>query len=401
MKIVLSGGWGYGNLGDDAILLETLKNIYLIYPNAEICILSANIHETYFNIKEQFPNVNVHDSFHTMLFGNVHKSMYKPVHNRISDDLIFRIYSKFWNIQEKRLSKYVFTHTDEILDYLDRMHVFKNKDIFQGCNMYIMSGGGYLNSWYSMGVAKYIETLYAKKYNIPIMLVGQTVGPFKDQFSKKYVSQILKLSSKTVFRDNDSYTDFSSEIDSFSMAKAMPDIALSDGYHFERKNQIVFIPFKLDILENIDIISKNLEKLSKMEGMQIILTVSQLWNTPIMLIYRLYNLLKSRNLDVIIQVPQNTAELQKILGESKCVISQNLHGLILAYRASTSIICLNKQRKFVSFMEQVESSDCIVLPNEILSDDCFVKLYKIAQRKKKDIGPFKREIHQIFKDLLK
>ena len=55
------------------------------------------------------------------------------------------------------------------------------------------------------------------------------------------------------------------------MAKAMPDIALSDGHYFERKNQIVFIPFKSDILENIDIISRNLGKLSKMEGMQIIL----------------------------------------------------------------------------------------------------------------------------------
>lgn len=401
MKIVLSGGWGYGNLGDDAILLATLKNIYLVHPNAEICILSTNIHETYFNIKEQFPNVNVQDSFHTMLFGNVHEVMYKPVHNRIFDDLIFKIHSKFGDIQKKRLSKYIFTHADDILDYLDRMYVFKDKDIFQDCNMYIMSGGGYLNSWYSMGVAKYIEVLYANKYNIPIILVGQTVGPFKDQFSKNYVSKIIKLSSKTVFRDKESYADFSSEIGSFSMAKAMPDIALSDGHYFERKNQIVFIPFKSDILENIDIISRNLGKLSKMEGMQIILTVSQLWNTPLMLVHRLYNLLKSRNLDVIIQVPQSIAELQKILGESKCVISQNLHGLILAYRAGASIICLNKQRKFVSFMEQIEALNCIVLPNEILSDDCFIRLYEIARQKKKDIKPFKREIHQIFKDLLK
>ena len=74
---------------------------------------------------------------------------------------------------------------------------------------------------------------------------------------------------------------------------------------------------------------------------------------------------------------------------------------ILAYRAGASIICLNKQRKFVSFMEQIEALNCIVLPNEILSDDCFIRLYEIARQKKKDIKPFKREIHQIFKDLLK
>ena len=109
MKIVLSGGWGYGNLGDDAILLATLKNIYLVHPNAEICILSTNMHETYFNIKEQFPNVNVQDSFHTMLFGNVHEVMYKPVHNRIFDDLIFKIHSKF-GISKRRDYQNIYLH---------------------------------------------------------------------------------------------------------------------------------------------------------------------------------------------------------------------------------------------------------------------------------------------------
>lgn len=401
MKIVLSGGWGYGNLGDDAILLATLKNIYLIHPNAEVCILSANMHETCFNIKEQFPSANIQDSFHAMLFGNVHELMYRPVHYCASDNYIFKAYSKFWNYQEKQLSKKVFKHTIKTLDYLDSMYGFKCKRIFQDCDIYIMSGGGYLNSWYSMGVSKYIEVLYATKYNIPVILVGQTVGPFNDQFSKNYVFQIVNLSSHVFFRDKESYSDFSSEISSFSIAKAMPDIALSDEYSFKKKNQITFIPFQSDILENIDIISRNLQELSEVYNMRIILTVSQLWYTPLMLIRNLYNLLKSRNLDVVLQIPQNTLELQKILGESKLVISQNLHGLILAYRAGVSVICLNKQRKFITFMEQIGASDCIILPNEISSEDCLLKLYQMAENKKKNLEPFKREVYQIFENLLK
>ena len=106
-------------------------------------------------------------------------------------------------------------------------------------------------------------------------------------------------------------------------------------------------------------------------------------------------------MDVVLQIPQNTLELQKILGESKLVISQNLHGLILAYRAGVSVICLNKQRKFITFMEQIGASDCIILPNEISSEDCLLKLYQMAENKKKNLEPFKREVYQIFENLLK
>ena len=52
MKIILSGGWGYGNLGDDAILYSSIKLLRDKFPDSTIVVLSYNIPETESIIKE-------------------------------------------------------------------------------------------------------------------------------------------------------------------------------------------------------------------------------------------------------------------------------------------------------------------------------------------------------------
>ena len=49
MNILLSGGWGYGNLGDDAILEASVRILCNLYPQSKITIMSyepcdINIH---------------------------------------------------------------------------------------------------------------------------------------------------------------------------------------------------------------------------------------------------------------------------------------------------------------------------------------------------------------------
>ena len=46
MKILVSGGWGYGNLGDDALLVATIDLLKEKYPNSEIVIMSYDDIET-------------------------------------------------------------------------------------------------------------------------------------------------------------------------------------------------------------------------------------------------------------------------------------------------------------------------------------------------------------------
>ena len=44
--VVLSGGWGYGNLGDDAILVSALKLIRENLPEAAIRVITCDEHGT-------------------------------------------------------------------------------------------------------------------------------------------------------------------------------------------------------------------------------------------------------------------------------------------------------------------------------------------------------------------
>lgn len=57
-KIVISGYYGYDNLGDEAILYSLIKNIKKKLPDAEITVLSGNVEET----KKKY-NVNAVDRF--------------------------------------------------------------------------------------------------------------------------------------------------------------------------------------------------------------------------------------------------------------------------------------------------------------------------------------------------
>jgi len=51
-------------------------------------------------------------------------------------------------------------------------------------------------------------------------------------------------------------------------------------------------------------------------------------------------------------IPESYTQLQDMLGECQVLISQNLHGLILAWRAGCASISINTKRKFISFMDQ-------------------------------------------------
>ncbi len=374
MNIIISGGWGYGNLGDDAILLSTLQNVYNNIPNANITILSSNIQETAAVVCQQFDKIQFAESFHSLLFGNVHLTATRIYEKVLLGKIINRVLKTIHNKNSIAIAKYLRQKSDKAIEYIN--NISDVKDTFQQCDLFIMSGGGYLNDWLTMCVSKYIETLYAKKYDVPIVLVGQTVGPFKQKYTRNCVKDIIALSSQTYFRDKDSYHDFVKDYPHFKDIEPMPDIALSEKIPIAKKKQITVIPFTNTVIKNRRILLQNLIYIQKQTGYTIVITVSQLWADQIAMARFLYHYLLNNGVDVIIKIPQNVVELQKILGQSQLVISENLHGLILAWRSGSRIICLNKKRKFVTFMQQINAEEHLIELSNMESEDCFYKLYQ-------------------------
>lgn len=369
MKIILSGGWGYGNLGDEAILISSLKILNTIYSNAQITVLSFNPELSYLNIKNEFPDIKIIESFHSYLFGYERK--YYKLNVGLFDKIVHRILRSrymifFWNSKIDlmiKLQRYYFKKISVIYESL-----FTSADIF------ILSGGGYINDWSTSLISKYLEVLYADRYSLPIFSIGQTIGPFNKESHFNLARKMFLKVKYSVFRDNLSIIDAKKMRIKFS-ADSIPDVALFDVKSSVKMKQIVIIPFNNEISENMDAICVSLLKLSQSTNCKIIISISQLWDGTLMIAEELYRFLKKRLSNVELVIPFNLSDLEILLNQSELVISQNLHGLILAYRSNTNIVSLNNRRKFQTFMQMVDLESFVISPDQI-EEETFIRMYE-------------------------
>lgn len=135
-KILLSGGWGYGNLGDDAILHASLKLIGNTFQDAEISIFS---YEPIVTNEELKSNFKVYPSPHRLLFGD---SAFKQL--SIYGKVVPQRNTIFHRVK-RRLEHYAKTlikYNDELVP--NRSNLQEIEALFATADIYIMSGGGYL-----------------------------------------------------------------------------------------------------------------------------------------------------------------------------------------------------------------------------------------------------------------
>ncbi len=357
MRIILSGGWGFGNLGDDAILLVSIKLLQQKYPLSEIVIITNNVKET--------EHILLNQSMIT-----IEESVFKKVFGDIRTNISMSISQKIRSYTKKKIGEYAIVLKQKIKD---DMFMFKtcnkqNSDaiesfrrLCESANMYIMSGGGYLNDWKEMSIAKHIESTIANEQGLKCYLIGQTIGPFISRNSFRIVNNICSLMQGLLYRDVESIKD-TRKMGLECYEEPIPDLALYEEFFFVKKKQIVIIPFRKDIVENIDNFCRNIEIIAESTNLKIIVAVTQLWYSQIEIALFIYNSLMNRNVDVEMFIPKDVFELQRILGESQLVISQNLHGLIMAYRSCTPVISLNLDRKFVTFMSMIDASGFMIEP---------------------------------------
>lgn len=372
MRIILSGGWGFGNLGDDAILLASIKLLKHKYPLSNIVVITNNVKETEQILIGQ-SEVSVEESIFKKIFGDTRINLPINISQKIRKHIKRKIKKYTVRINSVINSDSLFLGT-YFTDNADALESFRR--LCESASMYIMSGGGYLNEWKEMAIAKYIESTIANKYGLKCYLIGQTIGPFISKGSFNIVSNICTLMQAIFYRDVDSIFD-TKRMELECLDEAIPDLALYENFSFEKKNQIVFVPFKKDVVENIDNLCNNIEKIAENDNSKIIVAVTQLWSVQIEIALFVYYSLLYRNVNVEICIPKNVLELQSLLGESRLVISQNLHGLIMAYRSNTPVISLNAGRKFVSFMKMIHASDLIIEP-KLITEFSLYDLYKKA-----------------------
>lgn len=397
MKFLLSGGWGYGNLGDDAIMIASIHLLHKEFPMSFVSLIT-NMPEEACPVLINEPNIKVIESIYRKLYPDYRlKNHFKG----FSVDVLFeKIKNKLASGKhKKKVDKFLSSPTEFIKQNYAIIKPFE--EVCKSADIYVMSGGGYLNNWTEMAIVKYIEAYIANKNGLKCYMIGQTIGPFFHQYSFKLTKSVCSFMNNICYRDIESIKD-TAAMDISCVQEAIPDLALSEEFDFLRKNQITIVPFKNNAIQNANVLVNNIKEIvNRLDKCKVVVTVSQLWYGPINLAVFIYSLLISNNIIAELVIPKNIIELQKILGESKLVISQNLHGLILAYRSHVPIVSLNAGRKFVSFMKMINASDLIIEPEQIkdleLSHLCLDALQRTEENK---IKLFNEKITSTIKEML-
>ena len=391
-RIILSGGWGYGNLGDDAILWASYSLIKQKYPNSNITILSYNIKESC-NVIPEGSDVDYQESLHVSMFG------FKPHTLKLGEGFISELTKPIKTAYNRHVYK-------RIQDSLLRRKVLKNPDTFASkyntqfdnfhklcktADIYVMSGGGYLSNWAEMVISKYYEVDIAKKHDLDIYIIGQTIGPYKYKTARLLAQRILQNVDCSFFRDAESIRD-AKQLGAKCLGHVIPDLVLSTERTLPKENYIVFIPFLSDITKNKERIVHNLSSLAEKYNCSVYVTVSQLWPYGMQIGVSIYLELLAHHVDACYVIPHDYRELSDVLASAQMTFSQNLHGLILSYCAHTPVVSLNRRRKFVSFMESIGHPENILSLNSLSTTDFLSRYEKRQMFDFSKLSQFRKEI---------
>jgi polysaccharide pyruvyl transferase WcaK-like protein len=148
VKILCSGGWGYGNLGDDLILQGTLNGLQKAFPRAEITVTSASPTDT-----NSINNVHSIPSIRNLCLSSARTRLKTAIR-----------YGAAYACLSKTVRK--------------NAHLLSRiRDFYDGYDLFVQAGGGYFNSvfwwalpWYALELSGAIDT-YTR-----VAVIGQQWG---------------------------------------------------------------------------------------------------------------------------------------------------------------------------------------------------------------------------------
>lgn len=360
MKILLSGGWGYGNIGDDAILLASLELLHSKYPSATIIITSHNPEYTCKVVNNKY---KVIDSVHKQIFQVRAYKFLKVkghvVNTAILPQIVQRLYARVTrNLRQndtvRVLSKYIKKHS-----FVDLRKPFKDTDLF------VMSGGGYFNSWEDSLISRIIELELAQSCRVKSVIIGQTLGPFTIPQAKTRLMCALKSAHSIYVRDIESQKDL---ISMGIESRLAPDLALSQNpiLNEVKTNTLAIVPAEIPVVSR-EAFVEGIAHIINEHQLSATVVVTRLYIQDIEIAKRIAKKLnkKCREKSVKLVIPEVYSDIENALMQSKYVISRNLHGLILAWRSGAKCLCLNDERKFVAFMNQIGHPEYIIDINNL------------------------------------
>ena len=300
------------------------------------------------------------------------------------------------------LSKFqVFNNLGTLFLDDERTHTYKN---FKDLDGLLVKGGGFLHSYGSL-LDPYImyfqlfDVFLAKKFDVPVFILPNSIGPLKNRWAKKIVLQALKYSNVTFVREGTSFNFLNNLGIETTKSPDLgfylkPSVKSGKTYLEEKgiplnKKQCIAItlrPYRFDGEANADELYESyLNEIKKMveQFLKDDMSVTLLAHTigpsaheddtiPLLEIFNRIN--KSENLIFLNDRDLNSEDVEKIYSYFDLVIGTRFHSVIFALNVNTPAIAIAYGgNKAVGIMNDMDLSEFVV-PIENPDADLLVEL---------------------------
>jgi len=350
-RVTITGGWGYGNLGDDAILTATLGLVSSIQP-VELTVLT---YEPEARLVHSYPEVQFEYSLHRSADRGISDGLFKAIDSPLS----FRrwVSCRIADRVNQKLKGRLLRSSDEDL--------IRFQSTFDRCDLFVVGGGGYLNEgWFSKSDSIFDEVYAALKKGVNFVVAGPTLGKFSDRRLSGKVYGLLSEAKAIWVRDEFSYDDL---VKKGIKSEIIADIALSD-YSYSEIDRSGFEVAVIVNKINVSFIEMLVSALKEIQGRgqcgRVVVLLSRLWEGDLKAARFMLGVARRAGLHVSVFIPGDVFELEDRIKRCSLMVSENLHGLIIAARNGVSVVSINdypvgraNHRKFVAFMSQIKSDD--------------------------------------------
>jgi polysaccharide pyruvyl transferase WcaK-like protein len=371
MKIVVSGGWSYGNIGDEVILKSTIYLIEKYFPNIPVLYTSYNP-----------------DGFNTLYNYKAIRSVHSII-ERINPDL-----DSYFNI----------------LENLDKFDLIEYANLFEEDTIFIMSGGGYfVEEWQSQFVARLLEISIAKRKNARVILIGQSIGPIITSYGRSITKEALNKSDYIAVRDINS-VELLRNITDEKEIHFFPDLAVVVSDIIPKiptqVGTIGIMPAAYSSYTAIDSGKKNkyFEKLKKRlslggitykrELKKIILSTQ--WNWDIQFAHYLSKHANQQNISI--SYTSSAEDLCSKLSSIELLISTKMHPLIIASSYGIPTIGISYNFKVDNYMNLIGRSNFCYRIDKVSSNSIIRQINSIKEDYT-EIAAYKHKVYEMMDDL--
>lgn len=165
-RIVISGGWSYGNLGDEVIAKCTIDLLNKYFPNVEKYYTSYDV------------------------------SNFKAMHNIQAIESVHSVFNRL---------NYGLNDIDACVSNPELYKINDFADLFDKHTLFVMSGGGYFDGrWFNQFAARIVEMKIAKAAGAKTAIIGQSIGPLVNCQERELLKEVLEECNFVNVRDLES-----------------------------------------------------------------------------------------------------------------------------------------------------------------------------------------------------